>query len=223
MKTARGQSHFSTRRARKFSPNSDAGFADAEQIGRQSDVIVLALGESSSMSGEAGSRAELDLPGNQQDCSRRIAAVGKPIVLLVFSGRPLVLTSAAQQCQAILEVWFPGIEAGDAIAHLLYGDVAPSGKLPMSFPATVGQEPLYYNQFPTGRPANDCRPHQTAGNEFALYFALYRCAQRCAVPLRLRLSLHHFQLFCCRRLARHHAVARSASRSSTSRSRQPQR
>jgi beta-glucosidase len=135
--------------------NSNDGFAAAEEIARKSDVIVLALGESSSMSGEAGSRAELDLPGNQLELLERIAAVGKPIVLLVFSGRPLVLTSAAQHVQAIFEVWFPGIEAGDAIARLLYGDESPSGKLPMSFPVTVGQEPLYYNQFPTGRPANN--------------------------------------------------------------------
>ncbi len=134
--------------------NSDAGFAAAEQAARQCDVVVLALGESASMSGEAGSRAELDLPGNQLELLQRVAAVGKPVVLLVFSGRPLVLTSAAKQVQAIFEAWFPGIEAGDAIANVLYGDVAPSGKLPMSFPATVGQEPLYYNQFPTGRPAN---------------------------------------------------------------------
>jgi beta-glucosidase len=134
--------------------DSKAGFAQAEQIARQSDVAVLALGESGPMSGEAGSRAHLDLPGNQQELLERIAAAGKPIVLLVFSGRPLVLTSATQQAQAIFEVWFPGIEAGEAIANLLYGNVAPSGKLPMSFPQAVGQEPLYYNQFPTGRPAN---------------------------------------------------------------------
>ncbi|HUA93811.1 MAG TPA: beta-glucosidase BglX [Terracidiphilus sp.] len=132
--------------------DSDAGFAAAEQIARKADVVVLALGESGTMSGEAGSRAHLDLPGNQQELLERIAALGKPVVLLVFSGRPLVLTSAAKQVQAILEAWFPGIEAGDAIADVLYGDVAPSGKLPMSFPAAVGQEPLYYNQFPTGRP-----------------------------------------------------------------------
>ena len=135
--------------------NSESGFAEAEQIARQSDVIVLVLGESGSMSGEAGSRAELDLPGNQLELLERIAAVGKPIVLLVFSGRPLVLTAAAQHTQAILEVWFPGIEAGEAIANLLYGDESPSGKLPMSFPESTGQEPLYYNQFPTGRSANN--------------------------------------------------------------------
>jgi len=135
--------------------SSDAGFAAAEEIARQSDVVVLALGESGSMSGEAGSRSELDLPGNQLELLERVAAVGKPMVLLVFSGRPLVLTAAAQHAQAVLEVWFPGIEAGNAVANLLYGDVAPSGKLPMSFPVTLGQEPLYYNQFPTGRPANN--------------------------------------------------------------------
>ena len=143
--------------------NSDDGFAAAEQIARQSDVIVLALGESASMSGEAGSRAELDLPGNQLELLERIAAMGKPIVLLVFSGRPLVLTSAAQHAQAVLEVWFPGIESGEAIARVLYGDAAPSGKLPTSFPESLGQEPLYYNQFPTGRPANNADLNKSPG------------------------------------------------------------
>jgi beta-glucosidase len=143
--------------------NSVDGFAAAEQIARQSDVIVLAFGESAAMSGEAGSRAELDLPGNQLELLKRIAAVGKPIVLLVFSGRPLVLTSVAQHAQAILEVWFPGIESGEAVARLLYGDESPSGKLPMSFPESLGQEPLYYNQFPTGRPANNADLNEPPG------------------------------------------------------------
>lgn len=134
---------------------SDAGFDAAEQAARAADVVVMALGESSGMSGEAGSRAHLDLPGSQEQLLERITALGKPVVLLVFSGRPLVLSWAAHHVPAILEVWFPGTEAGKAIADVLYGDVPPSGKLPMSFPAAVGQEPLYYNQFPTGRPAND--------------------------------------------------------------------
>ncbi len=94
----------------------------------------------------------LDLPGNQQKLLEAVAATHRPIVLLIFSGRPLVLNWAAQHVAAIMEVWFPGTEAGAAIADLLYGDVSPSGKLPMSFPRAVGQEPLYYNQFPTGRP-----------------------------------------------------------------------
>lgn len=135
--------------------DSDAGFAAAEDAARQADVVVMALGESAAMSGEGGSRAYLDLPGNQQQLLERIVAVGKPVVLLVFSGRPLVLTWAAQHVPAIVEAWFPGTETGTAISDVLYGDVAPSGKLPMSFPYAVGQEPLYYNHFPTGRPAGN--------------------------------------------------------------------
>src|SRR5579859_4576765 len=110
------------------------------------------------MSGEGGSRAHLDLPGNQEKLLETIASAGRPIVLLVFSGRPLVLEWAAQHIPAIIESWFPGSEAGSAIANVLYGDVAPSGKLPMSFPRTVGQEPLYYNHFPTGRPLISVNP-----------------------------------------------------------------
>jgi beta-glucosidase len=132
--------------------DSEAGFAEAVQAAQASDVAILALGESSAMSGEAGSRAYLDLPGNQEQLLEKVAATGKPIVLLVFSGRPLVLDWAAKHVAAILELWFPGTEAGNAVADVLYGDTAPSGKLPMSFPRAVGQEPLYYNQFPTGRP-----------------------------------------------------------------------
>jgi len=131
---------------------SQAGFPEAIEAARAADVVILALGESSAMSGEAGSRAYLDLPGNQQQLLEAVAAAGKPVVLLVFSGRPLVLDWAAKHVPAIMEVWFPGTEAGNAIADVLYGDVSPSGKLPMSFPRAAGQEPLYYNQLPTGRP-----------------------------------------------------------------------
>ena len=142
---------------------SDSGFAAAEAAVRQSDVVILALGESSSMSGEAGSRAQLDLPGNQQALLDRIAALNKPTILIVFSGRPLVLTHAATETQSILEAWFPGTEAGHALTRVLYGDVSPTGKLPMSFPETEGQEPLYYNQMPTGRPANNADLSQPPG------------------------------------------------------------
>ena len=135
--------------------DSEAGFAAAKQAAEQADVVVMALGESSSMSGEAGSRAHLDLPGNQQKLLEEITATGKPVVLLVFSGRPLVLDWAAKHVAAIMAVWFPGTEAGSAVASTLFGDVSPSGRLTMSFPRAVGQEPLYYNQFPTGRPAGD--------------------------------------------------------------------
>jgi beta-glucosidase len=131
---------------------TQAGFPEAIEAARSADVVILALGESGTMSGEAGSRANLDLPGNQQQLLEAVTAVGKPVVLLVFSGRPLVLEWAARHVSAIMEVWFPGTEAGNAITDVLYGDVSPSGKLPMSFPRAAGQEPLYYNQFPTGRP-----------------------------------------------------------------------
>ena len=132
--------------------SSEEGFGAAVDAAKQADVVVMALGESSEMSGEAGSRAYLDLPGNQEKLLETVAASGRPIVVLVFSGRPLVLTWAAEHVSAIMETWFPGTEAGNAIADLLWGDVTPTGKLPMSFPRAVGQEPLYYNQFPTGRP-----------------------------------------------------------------------
>ncbi|HEV2646837.1 MAG TPA: beta-glucosidase BglX [Acidobacteriaceae bacterium] len=134
---------------------SDAGFAAAEEAAKQSDVIVIAAGESSGLSGEAESRAHIDLPGNQQQLIDRLAALGKPIVMVLFSGRPLVLTPVAPKVDALLEAWFPATEAGHALANILYGAVAPSGKLPMSFPQTEGQEPLYYNQQPTGRPARE--------------------------------------------------------------------
>lgn len=135
--------------------DSSAGFAAALKAAEQADVVVMALGESSAMSGEGGSRAHLDLPGNQQQLLERVVATGKPVVLLVFSGRPLVLDWAARHVPAIMETWFPGVQAGPAVTNVLFGDVAPSGKLPMSFPRAVGQEPLYYNQFPTGRPPGD--------------------------------------------------------------------
>jgi beta-glucosidase len=136
----------------EISGTSDTGFAEAVSAARTADVAILALGESSAMSGEAASRAYLNLPGNQHKLLEDIVATGKPVVLLVFSGRPLVLDWAASHVPAIMEVWFPGVETGPAIVETLFGDVPPSGKLTMSFPRAVGQEPLYYSQFPTGRP-----------------------------------------------------------------------
>jgi beta-glucosidase len=152
--------------------NSQAGFEEAVKAAQDADIAVLALGESNSMSGEAGSRAYLDLPGNQEQLLEAVAGTGKPVVLLVFSGRPLVLDWAAKHVAAIMEVWFPGTEAGNAIADILYGDVSPSGKLPMSFPLAVGQEPLYYNQFPTGRPATGIDLSQPPGGD-SRFFSRY--------------------------------------------------
>jgi len=144
---------------------SESGFAEALDAANQSDIVVMALGESGEMSGEAGSRAHLNLPGNQQKLLEQVAATGKPVVLLLFSGRPLILNWAAKNIPAIVEAWFPGTEAGPAIANVLYGDVPPSGKLPMSFPRAGGQEPLYYNQFPTGRPTYDADLSQPPGGD----------------------------------------------------------
>ena len=145
--------------------NSDRGFADALQAAKQADLVILALGESSDMSGEAGSRANIDLPGDQEHLLELIASSGRPVVLLIFSGRPLVLTWAAEHVPAIVATWFPGTEAGSAIANVLFGDVSPSGKLPMSFPRAVGQEPLYYSQFPTGRPPFGADLTKPPGND----------------------------------------------------------
>jgi len=151
---------------------SETGFAEAVEAAKDADVVVMALGESSEMSGEAGSRAHLDLPGNQEKLLEAVVATGRPVVLLVFSGRPLVLTWAAQHVPAMMETWFPGTEAGSAITDLLYGDVAPSGKLPMSFPRAVGQEPLYYNHFPTGRPPVGLDLNQPPGGD-SRFFSRY--------------------------------------------------
>lgn len=149
---------------------SDAGFASAVAAARQSDIAVVALGEDAeSMISEATSRAHLDLPGNQEELLQAVAATGKPVVLVVFSGRPLVLNWAADHVDAIVEAWFPGVQAGPALANVLFGDINFSAKLPVSFPRAVGQEPLYLAQLPTGRPADGAQLHyppQTDGERF---------------------------------------------------------
>jgi beta-glucosidase len=133
--------------------NSDAGFAAALSAASSADLIVLALGESADMTGEAASRAHLGLPGNQEQLLEAIAATHKPIVLVLFNGHPLALPWAAEHVPAIVEAWFPGIEAGPALVNVLYGDTNPSGRLPVDMPRSVGQEPLYYAQTNTGRPS----------------------------------------------------------------------
>jgi beta-glucosidase len=131
------------------------GFNDAVEAANQSDIVVMAVGEDAAwMTAEAASRAHLGLPGNQQQLLEAIAATGKPVVLIIFSGRPLALPWAAEHIPAIMEAWYPGVQAGPAIVRTLFGDVSPSGKLTVSFPNSVGQEPLYYSQLNTGRPAD---------------------------------------------------------------------
>ncbi len=118
------------------------------------DEVVLALGECRCMSGEAESRTTIDLPGKQQQIIDAVASLGKPFVVVLFNGRPLTLTDVAAKSPAILEAWFPGIEAGNAVADVLFGTVNPGGKLPVSFPRVLGQVPIYYNHEPTGRPCD---------------------------------------------------------------------
>jgi beta-glucosidase len=133
---------------------TDAGIAAAVEAARRADVVLLALGEDAQlMTGEAGSRASITLPGLQERLLEQVAAVGKPTVLVVFSGRPLALTSVVDKVQAVVQAWHPGVQAGPALVRVLSGEAGFSGRLTASFPRSVGQEPLYYNHFSTGRPA----------------------------------------------------------------------
>jgi len=132
--------------------DSTDGFDAAVRAARNSDVVVVAVGESADMSGEAASRSSLDLPGRQLDLVKAVQATGKPTIVVLMNGRPLTINWIADNTPAILETWFAGTQAGNAIADVLFGDVNPGGKLPVTFPRSVGQEPLYYNHMNTGRP-----------------------------------------------------------------------
>ena len=138
----------------EFSTATDAQIKAAADAAKGSDVAILALGENGpEMTGEAASRAHLDLPGRQEQLLEAVVATGKPVVLLVFSGRPLILPWAFQHVPSVLAVWFPGIQAGPALVRTLFGENIPSGKLSMTWPRSLGQIPLYYNALNTGRPA----------------------------------------------------------------------
>ena len=128
---------------------------EAIEISKNADVIVAALGESAEFSGESSSRTNLDIPDVQKHLLMELSKLGKPIILLVFNGRPLTLSWENEHIPAILDVWFPGSEAGDAISDVIFGKVNPSGKLSMTFPQNVGQIPIYYNHKNTGRPLPD--------------------------------------------------------------------
>src|SRR5215813_7057849 len=134
--------------------NGDAtdGFAEAVRIAKEADVVVVAVGESADMSGEAASRASLDIPGRQLDLLQVLKQTGKPLVVVLMNGRPMTINWLATNAGAILETWFSGVQGGNAIADVLFGDVNPGGKLPVTFPRAVGQVPLYYNHMNTGRP-----------------------------------------------------------------------
>jgi beta-glucosidase len=132
---------------------SRAGFAEAVATAGQADVVIVNVGEEPDMSGEAKSRSNPDLPGVQEELIRAIEATGKPVVVMISAGRPLIFNWTADHVPAILYTWWLGTEAGQAMADVLFGDYNPSGKLPMSFPRSVGQIPIYYDHFSTGRPA----------------------------------------------------------------------
>jgi beta-glucosidase len=150
------------------------GFAPAVAAAKNADLVILALGEAgSTMTGEATSRAHLSLPGNQEQLLEQVAAVGKPVVLVLFDGRPTAIPWAAAHVPAILEAWFPGMEAGPALVSVLTGEVSPSGKLPVEFPYSVGQEPLYLAQLPTGRPAGDTDLTHPPTNAAEKYLSRY--------------------------------------------------
>ncbi|MGH9901117.1 MAG: glycoside hydrolase family 3 N-terminal domain-containing protein [Pyrinomonadaceae bacterium] len=130
----------------------DGGFAEAVRAARESDVSIIAVGETAEMSGEAASRTSLDLPGRQLDLVKAIHATGKPYAVVLMNGRPLSINWLAENSPAILEAWFAGTQAGHAVSDVLFGDVNPGGKLPVTFPRHVGQAPIYYNHKNTGRP-----------------------------------------------------------------------
>lgn len=132
--------------------SSEEELAEAVKTAENADLIVLALGEASEMSGEAGCRADIRLPKAQLELAAKMKELGKPVVVVLFNGRPFDLHGIWDEADAILEAWYPGTEGGNAISDILFGDANPSAKLTMSFPYSVGQVPVYYNHFNTGRP-----------------------------------------------------------------------
>lgn len=152
-----------------FAPGCDgmcadgSGFDAAIDAAGRADLVVAVLGEPVDMTGEAASRAYLTPPGRQRELLERLVATGKPVVLVLIAGRPLELGPVVDRLAALLLAWYPGTEGGHALAEILFGDVNPSGKLPVSYPRTVGQVPLVYNRLPTGRPTR-------ADNRFTLRY-----------------------------------------------------
>jgi beta-glucosidase len=141
--------------------NDSSKFRAAAAAARNADAIILVLGEPAGMTGEAASRSSIDLPGVQLELAQRIKALGKPIVVVLMNGRPLTIPWLAENADALVESWFLGIEMGNAVADVLFGDVNPSGKLASTFPRNAGQIPIYYNFRRTGRPPSD-QDHYTS-------------------------------------------------------------
>lgn len=139
----------------KINMTDKSGFAEAVNFAKSSDVVIMVLGEHGLQTGEGRSRADIGLPGVQQELLETVYKANPNVVLVLTNGRPLIIPWAAQNVPAIVEAWHLGTQSGNAIAQVLYGDYNPSGKLPMSFPKAVGQLPIYYNHKSTGRPGGD--------------------------------------------------------------------
>ncbi len=148
-----GRENVTTAIGCNINDNDRSQFAEAVQIAAQADIIILAIGEDQSMSGEAKSRAYLGIPGVQNELAIQLKTLNKPLVAVVFGGRPLELNWYHENCASIIMAWFLGSESGNALADIISGKVNPSAKLAMSFPYTVGQVPVYYNHYKTGRPS----------------------------------------------------------------------
>jgi beta-glucosidase len=161
------------------------GFAAAVAAAQQSDLTIVFVGEAKEMVGEAASRSSLDLPGHQMELVKAIKATGKPTVVVLVNGRPLTISWIAENVPAILEAWMGGTESGNAIADILFGDVNPGGKLPVTFPRNVGQVPIYYNHMNTGRPP-DANNRYTSKYLDAPWTPLF--------PFGYGLSYTHFKL-----------------------------
>lgn len=152
---------------------SDDEIAEAVAGAQKADMVILALGEDTDMSGEAASRAHLGLPGKQEELLEAVVRMGRPVVLILFSGRPLTVPWAFEHVPAVIAAWFPGIGGGPALARTLFGEVNPSGKLVVSWPRSVGQEPLYYDALNTGRPASATDLSHPASDLASKYLSRY--------------------------------------------------
>jgi beta-glucosidase len=152
IETGRERTHLGDYARIKEQPTESDEISNAVAVAQNADIVVMALGEPHDWSGEDGSRSSLDLPGRQQELLDAVAATGKPIIVVLFNGHPLALPPVFDKASAVLEAWFPGTQAGNGVADLLFGDVDPSGRLTVTLPYSVGQVPFYYNHDNTGRP-----------------------------------------------------------------------
>jgi beta-glucosidase len=173
-------------------------FSKAISTARQADVVVMAVGEGANWSGEAYSRTNINIPGVQEDLLKEIVKTGKPVVMVLMNGRPLTIPWAAEHVPAILETWLLGTQAGNAIADVLFGKYNPSGKLPVSFPYSVGQIPVYYNHKNTGRPKTDpnykwCSRYMDSPNE-ALFPFGFGLSYTTFAYSNLKLSSNHMKM-----------------------------